>query len=531
MTNSPEDMQATAQATVAPPATEKSGKSYGQILKSSAVIGGSTAFNLLFSIIRNKAMALLLGLSGFSVLGLYVSISDLVRALAGLGINTSGVRQIAEAVGSGDTERIARTVTTLRRVALYSGAVGALLLVALCRPVSVWTFGDYNHVGAVALLALVAFFMDISEAQKALVQGMRRIGDLARMNILGALGGTVFSIVIVYFWKEQGLVPSLICVAAMGIVTSWWYARKIKVVAARISWREVYAEASELVKLGVVFMASGLATVGASYLIRALVFRNLGPDKASLYIAAWGLAGICINFILQAMGADFYPRLTAVVHQREECNRLVNEQVEVSFLMAGPAILGALSLAPLGIVLFYSQKFGGGVEILRWLCLGMFLRVLTWPMGFIIMAKGERKIFFWTEILTNVGYVALVWAGIKTFGLNGTGMAFFALYVVNSIAVYIIVGRLTGFSWSAENRKLALVFIPLVGIVFVSWYFLSPISPVLAAGVGTALTIPAGYFSMKTLCRLIPLERLPKAARKIISALGLAPKQTISESN
>jgi PST family polysaccharide transporter len=328
--------------------------------------------------------------------------------------------------------------------------------------------------------------------------------------------------------KEQGLVPSLICVAAMSIVTSWWYARKIKVAAARISWAQVYGEACELVKLGIVFMASGLATLGAAYLVRSLVYRELGAHEAGLYSAAWGLAGMCISFILQAMGADFYPRLTAIVNKKEECNRMVNEQVEVGFLMAGPAILGALSLAPLGILLFYSQKFGGGVEILRWLCLGMFLRVLSWPMGFIIVAKGERKIFFWTEILTNVGYVALVWAGIRTFGLVGTGMAFFALYLFNSIVVYFVVGRLTGFAWSSENRKLALIFVPLVGIVFVSGYFLST---VWAAALGTALTIPAGYFSMKTLCRLIPLERLPKSARKIISLLGLAPKQTISESN
>jgi len=526
-------MHVAVEAPTITPVTETRQKSYGQILKSSALIGGSTAFNMLFGIIRTKAMAVLLGPSGVGLLGIYVAISDLVRSLAGLGINSSGVRQIAEAVGSGDKERVACTVTTLRRVALYSGGVGALLLVLLCRPVSFWTFGDYEHASAVALLALVAFFLDISEAQKALVQGMRRIADLARMNVLGALSGTVFSIGIVYFWKtrgapEQGVVPSLICVAAMSIVTSWWYARKIKVEQIRISWARALAEASELVKLGIVFMASGLATLGAAYLIRLILLRDMGLEKAGLYQAAWGLAGICISFILQAMGADFYPRLTAVANQKEECNRLVNEQVEVGFLMAGPAILGALSLAPLAITLFYSTKFGGAVEILRWLCLGMFLRVLTWPMGFIILAKGERKIFFWSEILTNIGYVALVWAGIKTFGLPGTGMAFFALYVFNGAAVYLIVGRLTGYAWSAENRKLALVFVPLVGIVFVSKYFLSP---TWAAVLGTILTIPAGYYSMKMLCRLIPLERLPKAAKKIISLLGLAPQQTISESN
>ena len=234
MTSGPEDMQAAAQASAVPSATETSKKSHGQILKSSALIGGSTAFNMLFSIVRTKAMAVLLGPAGVGLMGYYSSIADVVRSLAGLGINSSGVRQIAEAVGSEDKERIACTITTLRRVALASGAVGALLLVLLCRPVSYWTFGDYEHAGAVALLALVALFMDISEAQKALVQGMRRIGDLAWMNILGALYGTVFSIAIIYFWKEQGVVPSLICVAAMSIVTSWWYARKIKVEAIRV---------------------------------------------------------------------------------------------------------------------------------------------------------------------------------------------------------------------------------------------------------------------------------------------------------
>jgi len=335
-------MQAAAHAPTMPPLTEKSKKSYGEILKSSALIGGSTAFNMLFSIIRNKAMALILGPAGFGFLGAYVSISDLVRSVAGLGINTSGVRQIAEAVGSGDEQRIARTVITLRRVALYSGAVGALLLIVLCRPVSYLTFGNYNHAAAVALLALVAFFLDVSEGQKALVQGMRRIGDLARMNILGALYGTVFSIAIVYVWKEQGLVPSLICVAAMSIVTSWWYARKIQVEAIRIGWREVYGEASELVKLGLVFMASSFATLGAAYFVRLLVIRDLGAAEAGNYQAAWGLAGMCISFILQAMGADFYPRLTAIINQKEESNRLVNEQVEVGFLMAGPAILTVL---------------------------------------------------------------------------------------------------------------------------------------------------------------------------------------------
>src|SRR5437867_272950 len=244
---------------VRPSASARSGKhSYGQILKSSVLMGGSSVLDIGLRIVRTKVMALLLGPTGIGLLGIYGSISEVVRSFAGMGINSSGVRQIAEAVGTGDTRRIAITVTTLRRVALVLGVVGALLLLIFCKPVSRLSFGDDRHAGAVALLALAVLFGEVSAAQGALVQGMRRISDLARMGVLSAFYGTLFSIPIVYIYGESGVVPSLVCVAAMSIITSWWYARKIKIEEVSITLRQVTSQASVLLKLGVVFMASGL---------------------------------------------------------------------------------------------------------------------------------------------------------------------------------------------------------------------------------------------------------------------------------
>src|SRR6201993_2954236 len=87
---------------------------YGQILKSSALIGGSSVLNVAIGILRTKVMAILLGPAGVGLVGLYSSITDLTQSVAGMGVNSSGVRQIAEAVGSGDKERIALTAGVLR---------------------------------------------------------------------------------------------------------------------------------------------------------------------------------------------------------------------------------------------------------------------------------------------------------------------------------------------------------------------------------------------------------------------------------
>ncbi len=402
-----------------PSGSARPGKhSYGQILKSSVLIGGSSVLDIGLRIVRTKVMALLLGPAGIGLLGLYGSISEVVRSFAGMGINSSGVRQIAEAVGTGDTRRIAVTVMTLRRVALVLGVVGALLLVIFCKPVSRLSFGDDRHAGAVALLALAVLFGEVSAAQGALVQGMRRISDLARMAVLSAFYGTLFSIPIVYIYGERGVVPSLVCVAAMSIITSWWYARKIKVEEVAITLRQVASEASELLKLGVVFMASGLLAMGAAYAVRIIVLRKIGVEAAGFYQAAYSLGGLYAGFIVQAMVADFYPRLTASAATNDDTasNRLVNEQAEMGLLMAGPGVLATLTFAPLVISLFYSAKFEPAVEILRWNCLGIMLRVASWPMGFFLLAKGQRGRFFWTEVFGHLTYVALVWLCVLCIG-------------------------------------------------------------------------------------------------------------------
>ncbi len=79
------------------------------------------------------------------------------------------------------------------------------------------------------------------------------------------------------------------------------------------------------------------------------------------------------------------------------------------------------------IQLFYSNKFDKAAEILCWQVSGTFLQVNSWPMGFIVLAKGRAAALFWTDFASYSVYVALGWVGLKLFGLPGTGMAFLGL--------------------------------------------------------------------------------------------------------
>jgi enterobacterial common antigen flippase len=496
-------------------ATEKN--TYGQILKSSAIIGGSSVITIAIGIVRTKFMAVLLGPAGFGLMGLYGSIADLALSIAGMGVNSSGVRQIAEAVGTGDQGRIARTVAVLRRTSVILGILGAVLLIMFSGQVSTMTFGSDKHAAAVSLLSLVVFFTLVSNGQGALLQGLRRIADLARMRVLGALTGLMLSIPLVYFLREDGVVPSLVAGAAMMIIISWWYARKIHMPPLAMRVSQTMQEAGSLLKLGLAFMASGCLMMGAAYAVRTMVLRLVGYEAAGFFQAAWTLGGLYVGFILQAMGADFYPRLTAVAKDNVACNRMVNEQAQISLLLAGPGVITTLTFASVVIALFYSHRFEVSVGILRWICLGMSLRVITWPIGFIILAKGKANIFFWTELAWTVVNVGLTWLCLNRFGLNGAGIAFFGSYIFHGFLVYLVVRRLSRFRWSIENIKVGLLFISMIALVFGIFYLLRDPFAIVA---GILTIILSSIFSIRGLLNFIPQRRIPSPVVWLLSRLG-----------
>ncbi|MEF7616699.1 O-antigen translocase [Aquincola sp. MAHUQ-54] len=501
------------------------GTSYGQILRSSALMGGSSLVALVASVLRTKAIAMLLGPAGVGLASLFGAVGDLARSLSQMGIGSSGVRHMAEAAGSGDTAQAARTAAVLRRVSGLLGLAGGAALVLFSRPISVLTFDHAGHAAEVAWLGAAVFFGVVADGQAAVLQGMRHIRALAGVAVATAVGGTVLGVASVAAWGEAGIVPSLVATAFVTCAAAAWQARRLGLPAQRVEMQALWPAAGALLKLGIAFMASGLLVTGAGYAVRTLVLRLSGLEAAGLYQGAWMVGGVYVGFILQAMSSDFYPRLVAAANDDARTNRLVNEQAQVSLLLAGPGVLATLTLAPLALTLLYSHRFDGAAEVLRWLCLGMAMRVVTWPMGFIIVARGHRLLFLSADFIWALAHVAAAWLGLHHFGLAGAGMAFFASYVLHAAVVYPIVRRLSGFRWSPGNLRTGGAMLGMAGACFVGFVLLPT---AWAAAFGAALTAASTVLALHRLLALAPVAVLPSPVRRLL-ALFTAPGRVAAE--
>lgn len=487
--------------------------SYGQILKSTTIVGGAQGLNLVIGLVRTKLVAVLLGPAGVGLVGLYQSMTTLVSTVAGLGIGNSGVRQVAEANGKGDAREVARTVLALRRICWLTGAAGALLTAALAWPLSQFTFGNQEHVWAIALLGLTLLLGSVSRGQMALVQGMRRIRDLALIQVISAVAGTLVSVGIYAWLGARGIVPVLLLTAAVNLGFSWHFARRISILPLNVSWAESFQLARSLISLGLAFMWSALLVSGVALATRGMILRLHGMEANGLYQAAWGISGVFAGFILQAMSADFYPRLTAVAQDHQQVNQLVNEQTEVGVLLSLPGLLGTLVFSPWLVHLLYSSKFAPAAAMLSWFVLGIFGRVLSWPLGFIQLAKGKAAWFAVTEAVSSAVHLLLIWLGLAWWGLNGVAIAFAANYGIYLLMMRCVAGRLTGFHWTRPGMwLLAASLLVVMTVSVLSWKLSEPARYL----VGGPVVVTVSMLCLRHLCRRLgAAHRMTRLAARV----------------
>ena len=463
---------------------------------------------LMIGFARVKALAVLIGPVGVGLIGTYDVLVMMAIYVFGLGVQASGVRQVAIASGQQDTERTARTIATLRRLSWSLGLVGTLVVGASAWVISRLTFKDPSHGIDILILSPAILLSSIYYGGMAIVQGCQRIGDLAKITVLSAIGQAVSVIAFVYFLGQRGIAFSFVASGGFSLLICRWVMKGMAFPRAPSTWASSIRESRTFIKLGLGLTNALLLTTMVVYATRTLIARDLGLEAVGIYLCAYSLSGKFIGFLLDAMQTDFYPRLSAVAHDHEDLNRLVNQQTEIVLLMAMPGLLATLAFAPWLVRLFYSGAFDGATVLLRWFILGCLVRVIYAPIGFVQLAKGRSLLYFLSEAFISLSCLAVTFMLLKAFGLRGAAASYLVGNVFQTTVLLVISRRLTGFRWSQHTVRFLLIFIPISTVCVLASFFLSEVqSALLCALVAVAVS---GYCMHQLAIRLGPDHRVSR---------------------
>jgi PST family polysaccharide transporter len=457
------------------------------------VIGSAQVVNILLSIIRMKVIAVLLGPAGIGLLGIYNNLQQMVGSAAGLGMGSSGVREIASA--KGDAKTLNRVSHVLLAAHLVQGALAMIAVWVFRKPLAVWLTDDATLATEIGLVGIAILLMLLATAHTTLLQGLRRIGDLGRVTVIGALAATLIGLLAVWWLGRAGLIWFLIVQPLANLLAALFFIRKLPWEAHRppMGLKQIWITWKPMARLGAAFMAGGLATTGTLLLVRALVTKELGLDAAGYFAAAWGITMTYVGFLLGAMGADYYPRLTEVIHDRNAANRLMNDQAQLGLAIGGPVLLLLIGWAPWVITLLYANDFGPAATLLQWQTVGNVFKLASWSLSFAIVAGAHARIYFFMELSFNLVFLALTWFLLPIVGLEMTGVAFLLGYIAYFVTVYVLVRRLRNFSWQSLSLKLFGSYVLLASCLLV----VSLIAPMVSFIVSPLIAVVTGLAGLR----------------------------------
>jgi PST family polysaccharide transporter len=440
---------------------------YRSTLKSSSLVGGSQALSYFIGFVRVKLTAFLLGPEGIGLMSLYTSLTGTITTVAGLGISESGVREIASVRSHAGEGSYDRTVAVLMRTSWLSGLIGLGLCISFAKTLSQYAFGNTSQSLPIALLGSTVLFSIIAGGRVAIIQGSGQYGKIAKINIISSFGGMLPVLLILVWWRERGIVPSLILGGALSLMITWGYSRYIMFNKCPLSAREFYLGVRPLLSLGIVFMLTGLIWVGKDMIVRTIITKSYGLSATGIYQSAWGISGLFVNFVLKAMGMDFYPRLTSMINNHTEMRRCVNQQMEIGMLLAFPGVIATITCAPFVLTLLYTSKFQSASSILAVMACGVFFKVISYPINTIQLAKGDAKGFGIIGMAMGLFEIALTIPMLLSFGLIGAASAYAISCFIHIIVMALVGNKMIDYRFNRDSQKLLLYcsLLMIVGLV------------------------------------------------------------------
>lgn len=478
-------------------------------------MGGANIAIYLFELIRMKVAAIILGPAGIGLLGNYQLLLRLSNVVVTDGVKNSGIRQIARCEGDSNPEQIAIIVKLVRRLSILLAVVVSAILLLGKTVIDSWLFLGQFELASTLFLSIVLVMGAVSGGNLALIQGTRQMKDLAITQVMSAGVSMLICILLYACFGTKGIVPGLVVSAFALLYFSSRSANKIYLPHVTLNYGETAKKAKKLLSLSVAIIWGGILVQMLDGGARAFVIRDFGLYGSGLYQAAWSISGLFAGFVIAAMGGDFYPRLSAQINDKEAATAIVNHQTEVGILLVLPGLTLTISFAEEILRFIYSNEFIPAAELLRYFALGIFGRVLSWPLGFIQLAKGESRLFLATETIFGALYLGGMAFFLNFNGLHGIGLAFALNYALYAVTMLWVSKRLIGFRWFRSTAILVGQSSLITATVFSTAFLL----PAYAKPIGFLIFVVATVLSIRGLT--MRLGDAHPLTRKIIQSPNL----------
>lgn len=441
------------------------------VLKALGIFGGVQMITIICSILRTKLIAVWIGAAGVGLFGIFNSAIELLGVLFHLGVRDSAVRDIASSQQP-DTNKI---ITIVRRWVLVLGAIGLVVTMAISPLLSNFTFGNYDYTYAFIAIAVIIFLSSIQNGELAILQGTKELSRLAKASIWGAIGGVIISIPLFYIWRIDSVIPALVAYSV--ITTTAILSQRVSTPKPTpcITFSETMSKGRSFISLGIFLTISAVVNHLVSFLF--ITYLNHVGDTSVVghYQAGITLVNKYMGIIFTAIIMEYYPRLSQVSSSQKRTSIFVSHEISIMLWILLPVIAIFIASSELIISLLYSSEFLLITPFVVWAVIGTIFRAISWCMAYVILTRGDGKVYLVTESLSAITCITLNILAYNLWGLEGLGFAYMAWYIIYTIIIGAVYRIRYNLRLNNEIIRLATIatlaiVISAIGFIYVGWY-------------------------------------------------------------
>lgn len=409
------------------------------LIKTSVLSGLATIIKILIGFVLNKIIAVYVGPAGVALLGQFSNYSGMVTTFGNGGTNSGVTKYIAEY--NGDSKKQQKLVTASLGIAFQCSIVFGFLNYIFASDISAYLFNNSEYTSIFKVFAVTLVFTSINSTLLSILNGYKQIKLFISIGVLNNLISLLITYILSIKYYVFGALLSAVLTQAIVCITTLLLVRKYEwfnFSFLKMNYDKVMV--SNLSRYTLMAITSACVVPVTQIIIRNYLTKHLSLNEAGYWQAVWKISEVYLMVITTSLSTYYLPRLSEITEKRElrrELARGYKILLPLTILMACIIYIFRDYI----ILILFTQDFIAMRELFLFQLIGDVLKISSWLLGFLMLAKAMTKMFIFSEILFSCAFIGLTYIFVNRFGLVGVTYAYAANYCWFLIYVWILISK------------------------------------------------------------------------------------------
>jgi PST family polysaccharide transporter len=419
------------------------------LLKTSFYTAISTAITFISGFVLIKVIAVKIGPEGIAQVGQFQNTTALLSIAATASISVGVTKYLAEY--QNDLYKKQQLISTAIITVIIAALSVGLFVIGFSSVLSSKAFHRADYSIVYILFGSFLILISLNTLFASILNGLKEIKKLTIVNSAGALGGIIVTFLFADLLGVKGVLIAANFTAIILFSLNVFLFKKMNYISLRLVFSSFNKKILVLLlSFSLMNIASGILAPVSQLSIRGFIIKKFTLEEAGYWQAITRISDYYLTFITTVLSVYYLPRLSELVSRHE-----IKEELKKGYKIILPStiLLALIIFLSKGLIIrvLFTESFMPMEKLFHWQLIGDVLKIGSWLLAYLMLAKAKIKTLIVTEIIFTFSLIAFTKFGVTQFGLIGATYAFALNYGLYWITMIFLMRK---YLWISSGDKL-----------------------------------------------------------------------------